>query len=568
MTAYKWRLKDGTWGKEFQVVKADEMRTSMFNVWEDALKAREHLIENVTDYDSELAEKVIETESFDNISSTDLREALRRITLDPDCKALVTLIGSSYTNVGVQPLIDGIIQYCPSPADRDKRHLKMFGSNFCGLVFKIIHHPMKGVLSFVRVYTGKLSSKDTVYNLNQKKTEKFTKLYLAFADEFLEAGEVEAGNIVVLAGLKLAQTGDTLVLTKSVANSLEVGEDEEGEEDQPRSGALLGPLVPEPVVFSSVEPPSLAQQKQFEVGLCQLAREDPSLRVTQDQETGQTVLGGMGELHLEIVRDRMLTTYKVEVELGKLQVAYREAPDCQLREELTFTRQLGDRTHSLTLDLEVETFPGGGRPRVVFSKEREAAEQLGAVRPKQLRKVEAGLMSGLESGPLLSFPVTDCLVTVHGLTIARSTQDTMILAGCSSLVRQLLSKATVRLAEPIMLVEVTTGEDMVGTVVQDFISRRGNVLGTTGLGEVSCLLMISLSTVITSELCGEWGGSPSGAEGLQQAAEDRHEGHRQHQHAAQPLPSDVPPPPGPCSPGRHGLLTNKEIYTTRCLEIY
>ena len=474
-------------------MESEEMKTSMFNVWEDALKAREDLLENVTDYDSELAEKVIETGTFDNISEAELRAALRRIALDPGSSALVTLIGSSYTNVGVQPLMDGIIDYCPSPLDRDKSHLRKFGQNFCGLVFKILHHPMKGVLSFVRVYTGKLSSKDSVYNLNQKKTEKFSKLYLAFADDFLEAGEAEAGNIVVIAGLKLTQTGDTLVLSRSVAAGLETagaggaggdGGDGDEEDEERRSVALLGPLVPDPVVFCSVEPPSLAQQKQFEVGLAQLAREDPSLRVTNDQETGQTVLGGMGELHLEIVRDRMMTSYKVEVELGKLEVAYREVPDSVVREEMTFTRQLGDKTHTITLDLELECFPGGGRPRVVTSQSRETAEQVSRVRPRHLRKVEAGLLAGLEAGPLLSYPVTDCLLTIHGLSIARATQETMILAGSSNLVRQLLTKATVRLAEPIMMVEVTTGEEMVGTVVQDFINRRGNILGTEGMGEV------------------------------------------------------------------------------------
>ena len=467
-------------------MESDEMRTSMFNVWEDALKAREELIENVTDFDGQLAEKVIETGTFDNISETELRAALRRIALDPECSALVTLIGSSYTNVGVQPLMDGIIDYCPSPLDRDKSQLRKFGQNFCGLVFKILHHPMKGVLSFVRVYTGKLSSKDSVYNLNQKKTEKFSKLYLAFADDFLEAGEVEAGNIVVIAGLKLTQTGDTLVISRSVAAGLESGGEAEDEEER-RSPALLGPLVPDPVVFCSVEPPSLAEQKQFEVGLAQLAREDPSLRVSYDQETGQTVLGGLGELHLEIVRDRMMTSYKVEVELGKLEVAYREVPDSRVREEMTFTRQLGDRTHSLTLDLELESFPGGGRPRVVTSPARETAELVGRVRPRHLRKVEAGLLAGLEAGPLLSYPVTDCLLTIHGVTVARATQETIIIAGSSNLVRQLLSKATSRLAEPIMMLEVTTGEEMVGTVVQDFINRRGNILGTEGMGEVGLI---------------------------------------------------------------------------------
>ena len=418
MRAYKWRLKDENWGKEFSVVEAEEMKTSMYNVWEEAVLARESLIEAASDYDGELAEKIIEAESFSDVSEAELRTSLRRIALQPGCGALVTLLGSSYTNVGVQPLMDSILHYSPSPADRDNPHIAKFGNHFCGLVFKIVHHPMKGVLSFVRVYSGKLSSKDNVYNVNQKKTEKFAKLYLAFADEFFEAGEVEAGNIVVISGLKLAQTGDTLVLNKSVVAAIE--ERADGDTD---TAALVGPTVPDPVVFCSVEAPSLAEQKQFELALANLAREDPSLKVTVDEETGQTVLGGMGELHLEIVRDRMLTSYKVEADLGKLQVAYREVPDTSTRDEVTFTRSLGDREHTLTLDLEVEPAAGGGKPRVVLSRAREAQEGFRMIRPKQLRKIQEGVASGLETGPLLSFPCQDCVVTIH-----RCLRDDLLLS--------------------------------------------------------------------------------------------------------------------------------------------
>ena len=416
MRAYKWRLRDENWGKEFVVIDSEEMRTSMFNVWEEAQEARENLIECASDYDSDLAERVIETESFADISDTDLRSSLRRIALAPDSGALVTMLGSSYTNVGVQPLMDALVHYCAAPTDRLNDQVLKFRDNFCGLVFKIVHHPMKGVLSFVRVYSGKLSNKDNVYNVNQKKTEKFAKLYLAFADEFIEAGEVEAGNIVVISGLKLAQTGDTLVLNKSVLTSI----GESGEEDD--STLLVGPTVPDPVVFCSVESPSLAQQKEFDLALECLAREDPSLKVTADEETGQTVLGGMGELHLEIVRDRMLTSYKLEVDLGKLQVAYREVPNTALREEVTFTRSLGDKIHSVTLDLELEPLAEGGKPKIVFSKQREAQEMFKMMRPMHLKKINNGLASGLESGPLLSFPTQDCLVTVHGARLARGTQ--------------------------------------------------------------------------------------------------------------------------------------------------
>ena len=245
LNAFKWKLRDENWGKEYQLIDRDKMKTSMFNVWEEAVEARQVLIETAADHDSDLAETLIETESFENISESDLRSALRRIVLNPSSGALVTLLGSSYTNIGVQPLMDAIVKYCPAPSDRDLSHIKKFGNNFCGMVFKIVHHPMKGVLSFVRVYSGKLSSKDSVFNVNQSRTEKFSRMYLAFADEYLEAGEVEAGNIVVISGLKHSQTGDTLVTHKSVVTALQQDSDDD------HRAALLGPAVPDPVVFCS-----------------------------------------------------------------------------------------------------------------------------------------------------------------------------------------------------------------------------------------------------------------------------------------------------------------------------
>ena len=191
----------------------------------------------------------------------------------------------------------------------------------------------------------------------------------------------------MISGLKLAQTGDTLLLSKSKASAIEANMDPD---DNVSNAALCGPAVPDPVVFCSVEPPSLAEQKQFELALTCLSREDPSLKVTQDDETGQTVLGGMGELHLEIIRDRMLSTYKVEVDLCKLQVAYKEMPANQTRDKGTFPRNLGDKQHTFTLDIEIVPLVGGVKPKVVFSKNREAQGSFSKVRPKQLRKITAG----------------------------------------------------------------------------------------------------------------------------------------------------------------------------------
>ena len=417
----------------------------------------------MADLDSQLAETVIEAESYSGVGEAELQAALRRLALDPGSGALVTFLGSAYTNVGVQPLLDAVTQYCPSPPDRDKDKRDKFGETFSGLVFKIVNHPQKGTLSFVRVYTGSLGSKDSVYNVNKEKTEKVGKLYIAFADQFREVGEVGAGNIVVVAGLKLTQTGDTLLPSKGAA----VGAGG-------MAGALVGPAVPEPVVFCSVEPASQAEQAGLEAGLAGLAREDPSLQVRQDEETGQTVLGGMGELHLEIVAARLASQYRVQAELGRLEVGYREVPGGTVRHSDTWSRTVAGRQHSLTADLQVEPVAGGGAASLVLT--REVGEELSRL-GRLGRRARAGFQAALAAGPLLSFPVLDCAVVVHSVTVARGTPEPLIVAGCTALLRAALARAAPALAEPLMRVEVVTEEELVGTVVQDLLARYAAITG-------------------------------------------------------------------------------------------
>ena len=190
MEAHKWKLKDGNWGKTFSTIGEEEMKTSMYNTWEFAKQSRENLIEALTDFDSDLAEHVIETETFENVDKADLQAALRRVSLNPSSGALVTFLGSSYTNVGVQPLMNAIIEYCPSPIDNLNPDLKKFGNNFCGLVFKIVHHPMKGVLCFVRVYTGTVTNKDSIYNVKQKKSDKLRLSWAKLSKAGTEIGKI------------------------------------------------------------------------------------------------------------------------------------------------------------------------------------------------------------------------------------------------------------------------------------------------------------------------------------------------------------------------------------------
>jgi len=243
------------------------------------------------------------------------------------------------------------------------------------------------------------------------------------------------------------------------------------------TGKLVGPTVPEPVVFCSVDPPSLSKMKQFQLGLTNLSREDPSLRVREDQETGQTVVGGMGELHLEIVRDRMEKEYKVEVEVNKLQIAYREILMGTARDLMTFSRTLGGKEHSIQLEIEVQPVAEGDTGGVVVSSSRETQDSINKLWKSEqaLRLIEKGLTEGLERGPMLGGQVRGCLLTLHHVTIGRGTQDTIVRAGCASIARDLVTRAGVSLAEPIMNVQVTTDTDLVGIVKQDLIMRRGQV---------------------------------------------------------------------------------------------
>jgi len=463
MRSFLWKRGDGSMGRSMETLSEEQLKTSMFHSWEQAVCAREELVETVSDYDDLLAEKCIEYEST-HADVSSLQAAIRRVALDPDSPALVTLLGSSGVQVGVQPLMDAIVDYCPSPEDRNYIAVTKSGNNFCGLVFKVVHDPNKGCLCFVRVYSGAIRAKESLYNISQGTTEKLGgRLMVAFADDYLDVDIVTAGNIAVIAGLKVSVTGDTLVSSQSVAKNW--------------TGKLVGPTVPEPVVFCSVDPPSLSKMKQFQLGLTNLSREDPSLRVREDQETGQTVVGGMGELHLEIVRDRMEKEYKVEVEVNKLQIAYREILMGTARDLITFSRTLAGKEHFIQLEIEVQPVTEGETAGVVVSSSRETQDSINKLWKSEQtqRLIEKGLAEGLERGPMLGGQVRGCLLTLHHVTIGRGTQDTIVRAGCASIARDLVTRAGVSLAEPVMNVQVTTDTDLVGIVKQDLIMRRGQV---------------------------------------------------------------------------------------------
>ena len=462
MTAYLWDRKDGSKGKAINVVPEESVKSSMYETYRAGLALREALVEEVANFDDKLAELVIELESSD-ADVTSLQEALRRVTLQSPSKALVTLLGSAKEGIGIQPLLNAIVDYLPSPKDRLCSEAVKFGSSFSAKVFKVMHDPQKGPLCSIRVYSGKLTSKDkTIYNANKKTKERVGKLLVAFADEMIDVNEVDDTNFAVLSGLKETVTGDTLTLSASDAKSI-----------------LPGPSVPNPVVYCSMEPPSLSLENQFNRGLAALAREDPSLQVKKDEESGQTVVGAMGELQLDIVKTRMLREFKVEVEVNKVTIAYCEqvcGPAIKLKEERR--NEMGGKEQYVQIEVEVLPAEPGANGKVGLASTRDAQASFSKLwnQESRLRLLQEGLQEGLERGPILGVPVHGCHLILHSAFIQRGTTEAFIKSAASKVAKEVLSKAEVRLAEPIMSVEVLTDDALATEVRNSLFNRRGEVV--------------------------------------------------------------------------------------------
>ncbi|MGH0181630.1 UNVERIFIED_CONTAM: hypothetical protein FKN15_007488 [Acipenser sinensis] len=277
---------------------------------------------NIADLDDEFAELVLGefNENLDALPSVKLHAAIRRVTLART--AVPVFCGSALKNKGVQPLLDAITMYLPAPNERHHELLQWYGDDLCALAFKVIHDKQRGPLVFVRIYSGTMKPQSAVYNINRNTTERISRLLLPFADQQIEIPSLTAGNIALTTA-----TGDTVVSSKSSATAVAR---RAGKEDGKKRGSaqeslvLAGVEIPQPVFFCTIEPPSMAKQADLDHALNSLQREDPSLIVKTDPNSGQTILCGMGELHIEIIHDRIQREYGIETQLGPLQVSYRE----------------------------------------------------------------------------------------------------------------------------------------------------------------------------------------------------------------------------------------------------
>lgn len=427
---------------------------------EQAEHYRQNLLDAVAESDDELMMKYLEGEE---LTIDDIKAGIRRATIA--CNMTPVLCGSSYKNKGVQPLLDAVVDFMPSPLDipaikgvnpdsgeHDERPASDTAP-FSALAFKIMADPYVGKLAFFRVYSGALSSGSYVYNSTKSKKERIGRIMQMHANHREEIEMVYSGDIAAAVGLKDTTTGDTLC-------------------DDKNAIILESMVFPEPVISVAVEPKTKADQDKMSIALVRLSEEDPTFRMHTDQETGQMIISGMGELHLEIIVDRMLREFKVDCNVGKPQVAYRETIRKQVKAEGKFVRQSGGRGQYGHCWLElIPQEPGQG-----FAFESKVVG--GSIPKEYINPIEAGVKEAMENGVLAGYPMVDIKVIVYDGSYHDVDSSEMAFKVAGSMgFKAGTAKAAPILLEPYMKVEVVVPEEYMGDVFGDLNSRRGRIEG-------------------------------------------------------------------------------------------
>ena len=472
MTARIWR--DESLGALYDDVAIPE------DLVELAKEYREKLVEAVSESDDFLMEKYLGGEE---ISKDELQAGIRRATIAQ--KIFPVICGSAFKNKGVQNMLDAVVDYLPHPldippvkgTDPDDKSIEMVrkasdAEPFSALVFKIMTDPFVGQLAFVRVYSGKLNAGESVLNVAKGRNERIGRLVKMHANKREEIQDILAGDICAVVGLKSVITGDTICDSKHpvVLESID---------------------FPAPVIQLAIEPKTKADQEKMGVAIGKLVQEDPTLRVASDPETNQTILSGMGELHLEIIVDRMRREFGVEANVGKPQVAYRETIRAIANEEYTHKKQTGGSGQYAKVKLRVEPIDADSESDFEFVNEIKG----GTIPKEYIPAVEKGSREAFETGPLAGYPLTKVRVVVWDGDYHDVDSSEMAFKICSArCARDAFQKAKPVLLEPVMRVEVTVPDEYLGPVNGDLISRRGQLQGTEQAGTTQIIkAMVPLS---------------------------------------------------------------------------
>lgn len=456
MQAITWPPENEAHGQNFSLGPIPE------ELQAEAQAARDFLIEQVAETDEALTEKFLEGAP---ISNQELWAAARKATIG--FKFVPVFCGSAFKNKGIQPLLDAVVALLPSPldlpdvegmsADDKETHLKrrrVADEPFSALVFKIVSDPFVGQLAYARVYSGMVDTGTTVYNARSHKRERIAKILIMTANQREEVPQASAGEIVAMAGLKLVATGDTICDQKAPIRYETV-------------------QFPTPVIAVAIEPRSAADMEKLSKALERLAIEDPTFQVALDAETGQTLIRGMGELHLEIVVDRLKREFRVDANVGAPQVSYRETIAGHAAAEEVFERESGGLHQFAGVAIKVEAIDGqGDQGGLVFVNAAPAS----VIPPAMVKGVKTGLEESMQAGPIAGFPVLGVKATLVGGTYKEAISDEIAFKiAAAGAMRTALRQAQPRLLEPVMAVEVLVPENYLSNVITDLNSRHAQV---------------------------------------------------------------------------------------------
>ena len=464
-----------------------ETRAIPADLVDQAAEYREKLIEALADFDEALADKYLEGEE---LAADDIRSAIRKATISLGFCGVIP--GSAFKNKGVQAVLESVVNYLPCPLDlppmkgeteqgRDLEITPDDNGKFAGLAFKLMNDGYVGKLVFVRVYSGSLAKGSALYNPRTGKTERISRLLIMKADSRVDIDVAYSGDICAIVGARDVVTGDTLC-TKGFDVCLEP------------------PTFPEPVISMSIEPRSTADQEKMATGLQRLSEEDPTFVVSSDEETGQTIIAGMGELHLEIIKDRLFREFKVGAEAGRPQIAYREALSTNSEGEGKFVRQTGGSGQYGHVRIKLEPLERGAGIEMVD-------KIVGGVIPKEfIQPTLEGIRDAANNGAVCGYPVVDFKVTLFDGSFhdVDSSEMSFKMAGIFAF-RDAMEKASPQLLEPIMKVEVETPDEYQGDIMGDLNRRRGqiqNVTGKTSFVSISAMVplqeMFGYATIVRS----------------------------------------------------------------------
>ena len=459
-------------GKDMRVEPIPE------DMQEQAQKYREQMVEAIASTDDALMEKYLEGEE---LTVEELRAALRKATIANEIVPVVC--GTSYRNKGVQKLLDAIIDYMPNPTDipsirgvnpttgqEEERH-SSDSEPFSALAFKIMTDPFVGKLCYFRVYSGVVKAGDVVYNSTKGKTERLGRLLQMHANERKDIDCCYSGDIAAAIGIKNTTTGDTFC-------------------DEKHPVILESMEFPEPVIRVAIEPKTRAGQEKMGIALAKLAEEDPTFRTYTDDETGQTIIAGMGELHLEIIVDRLLREFKVEANIGKPQVAYKETIRKKVDHECKYKKQSGGSGQYAHVKIIIEPNEAGKGYEFVNSVTG------GAIPKEYIPAVDAGIRGAMQCGVLAGYNVVDVKVTLYDGSYHEVDSSEMAFKICGSMAfKEAMRKADPVLTEPVMKVVTIVPDDYLGEVIGDFNSRRGQILAMeatgSGVQEISAYVPLS-----------------------------------------------------------------------------